>query len=107
MEQGTAVPRPGRGEENGKNGNEPIRVLIVEDNDFVRSGLRTIIEAAPDMVVVGEAINGRQAVELAEQLLPDTICYGPQPAGDGRSDGHPPYQPERAQLPSAGPDLLR
>lgn len=56
-----------------KNGNEPIRVLIVEDNDFVRSGLRTIIEAAPDMVVVGEAINGRQAVELAEQLLPDII----------------------------------
>ncbi|MFI8086820.1 response regulator [Streptomyces sp. NPDC086080] len=50
-----------------------IRVLLVDDQRLVRAGLRMLCEAAPDVQVVGEAENGRQAVSLAEELLPDVI----------------------------------
>ncbi|NBM16322.1 response regulator transcription factor, partial [Streptomyces sp. GC420] len=50
-----------------------IRVLLVDDQGLVRAGLRMLCEAAPDVQVVGEAENGRQAVSLAEELLPDVI----------------------------------
>lgn len=52
---------------------EPIRILIADDHTIVRSGVRLLLEAEPDMVVVGEALNGKQAVELAEQLSPTLI----------------------------------
>lgn len=53
--------------------NHKIRVLIVDDHAIVREGLRMILEAQPDMEVVGEASDGREAVEKAEQLRPDVI----------------------------------
>jgi len=51
--------------------NEIIRVMIVEDHFVVRAGLTAIINSQPDMITVGEAGNGRQAIELFEQLQPD------------------------------------
>ena len=52
---------------------EPIRVLIVDDHQVVRLGLRTFLELQEDVVVVGEAGDGLEAVELAERLLPNVI----------------------------------
>src|SRR6266700_1379888 len=52
---------------------EKIRVLLVDDHVVVRQGLRVLLEAEPDLTVVGEAENGRQAVELARKHLPDVV----------------------------------
>lgn len=50
---------------------DPIRVLIVDDYAVVREGLRAIINAEPDMEVVAEARNGREAFENFRQQQPD------------------------------------
>lgn len=50
---------------------EPIRVLIVDDHPIVRDGLRSVLERRADIIVVGEADNGRDAVSRALHLQPD------------------------------------
>lgn len=50
---------------------DPIRVLLVDDHDLVRAGLRTLLEKMPGMEVVGEAANGREALHQIEVLAPD------------------------------------
>jgi DNA-binding NarL/FixJ family response regulator len=52
---------------------EPISVLIVDDDEIVRIGLRMILGGASDVTVVAEASNGQSAVELAADLDPDVI----------------------------------
>jgi DNA-binding NarL/FixJ family response regulator len=51
----------------------PIRVLLVDDQVLVRAGFRLILEAQPDIEVVGEAGDGLQAVEAARRLKPDLV----------------------------------
>ncbi|WP_405800466.1 response regulator [Streptomyces sp. NBC_01506] len=51
----------------------PIRVLVCDDQVMVRTGLVTIIDAQPDLEVVGECGDGRTAVELAAELAPDVV----------------------------------
>jgi NarL family two-component system response regulator LiaR len=51
----------------------PIRILIADDHAVVREGLRALIEAKPDMELVGEAEDGVEAVLLARSLKPDVI----------------------------------
>ncbi|MEV3985439.1 response regulator transcription factor [Nonomuraea sp. NPDC049758] len=51
----------------------PIRVLICEDHELVRTGYTTIFSAQPDMEVVGDAADGRAALEAARRLLPDVV----------------------------------
>jgi DNA-binding NarL/FixJ family response regulator len=50
-----------------------IRILLADDHAVVRQGFKMILAAQPDMEIVGEAANGREAVELAEQLRPDVV----------------------------------
>src|SRR3954453_5318719 len=49
------------------------RILLVDDHAVVRQGFKMILDAQSDMEIVGEAGNGREAVELAEQLKPDVV----------------------------------
>jgi DNA-binding NarL/FixJ family response regulator len=50
-----------------------IRVLLVDDQHLIRAGLRMLCESEPDLTVVGEADNGRDAVRLVGRLSPDVV----------------------------------
>jgi DNA-binding NarL/FixJ family response regulator len=52
-----------------------IRVIVADDQEIARTGLRMILDAQPDIDVVGEAADGRQAVELATRLRPDVCLF--------------------------------
>ena len=52
---------------------KPITVLLAEDHTIVREGLRALLKQEPDIQVVGEAENGRDAVELARKKGPDVV----------------------------------
>jgi len=49
------------------------RVMIVDDHKMFRDGLRVLINAEPGMEVVGEAVDGREAVDLARRISPDVV----------------------------------
>lgn len=53
--------------------NEQIRILIVDDHVAFRDGLRAMLKAAPDLEVIGEAVDGAQAVTMALSMQPDVI----------------------------------
>jgi DNA-binding NarL/FixJ family response regulator len=53
----------------------PIRVLLADDQAMVRAGFRMIIDSQDDMEVVGEADNGRSAVDLANRVHPDVCIF--------------------------------
>ena len=50
-----------------------IRILLADDHGIVREGLRSLLEKEPDIKVVGEAENGRKALGLVSELLPDVV----------------------------------
>ena len=50
-----------------------IGILLADDHKLMREGLRTLISEQPDMTVVGEAEDGRSAVQLAAKLSPDIV----------------------------------
>jgi two-component system, NarL family, response regulator NreC len=50
-----------------------IRILLADDHQLMRSGLRLLIEQQPDLTVAGEAADGREAVALAKSLRPDVV----------------------------------
>lgn len=50
-----------------------IRVLVVDDHAILRDGIRSILESQEDIIVVGEASNGEEALEFASKLIPDIV----------------------------------
>ena len=56
-----------------RNDNEIIRVAIADDQDLVRKGFRLILSSFPDIQVVGEAVDGADAVALAQRMHPDVL----------------------------------
>lgn len=52
---------------------DPIRILLADDHNVMRDGLRLLLERQPDMTVVAEASEGREAVQLSEQHRPDVV----------------------------------
>src|SRR5215475_3959682 len=75
----------------------PIKILIVDDQPLMRSALRMCFEPEPDLDVVGEAADGREAVELARWLRPDVVVMDIRmPSMDGVA--------ATAQLASAASD---
>jgi len=52
---------------------KPIRVLVVDDHAIIRKGMRAVLDLVTDIEMVGEAENGKQAVKLEQELLPDVI----------------------------------
>ncbi len=52
-----------------------IRVLVADDQDLVRTGLSMILDAQPGIEVIGQAVDGREAVELARRLNPDVCLF--------------------------------
>ena len=62
----------------------PVRVLLADDQDLVRAGFRIILDTAPDVVVVGEARDGLEAVAAAAATRPDVIVMDVEmPGVDG------------------------
>lgn len=51
----------------------PLRILLADDHEIVRRGLRAILETQPEWQVTDEAVNGRDAVEKTERLKPDLV----------------------------------
>jgi DNA-binding NarL/FixJ family response regulator len=54
-------------------GTPPVRVLLADDQELVRAGLRMMVDSAPDLTVVGEAATGRQAIRLAKLERADVV----------------------------------
>jgi two-component system nitrate/nitrite response regulator NarL len=52
---------------------QPVRILLADDHPIFRDGLRRLLEAEPDLKVVGEACDGAEAVKMARQLKPDIM----------------------------------
>ncbi|MBA7663508.1 Transcriptional regulatory protein LiaR [subsurface metagenome] len=50
-----------------------IRIVLADDHEIVRQGLRSLLEKEPDIKVVGEAEDGRKALHLVRELLPDVV----------------------------------
>ncbi len=63
---------------------DTLTVLIADDHPVFRKGLRALLASLPSTELIGEAINGEEAIELAEQLQPDVVLMDLQmPAGGG------------------------
>lgn len=62
---------------------EPVRILLVDDHAVLRAGLRVLLDAEPDLEVVGEAATGEEGIEEAKSLAPDVVVMDLSMPGGG------------------------
>ena len=74
-----------------------IRILLVDDQPAVRDGLRMRLELEPDLIIVGEARDGLEAVAMAQALIPDVVVMDVEMPG---MDGIGAARQLRARTPS-------
>jgi DNA-binding NarL/FixJ family response regulator len=75
---------------------QKVRVLLVDDQDLFRAGVAVILDAQPDIEVVGQAENGRQAVQLVDELAPDIVLMDVRmPEVDGVEATRVLFEPSR------------
>ena len=74
-----------------------IRILLVDDQPAVRDGLRMRLELEPDLIIVGEARDGLEAVAMAQALIPDVVVMDVEMP---RMDGIGAAKQLRAKAPS-------
>jgi CheY-like chemotaxis protein len=89
-----ASRRPGR----ERQGAGPIRVLIADDHKILRQGLASIINSETDLELVGEAKNGREAIELVRQFEPDVVIMDIEMPGTNGIDATRAIAAERPQI---------
>lgn len=71
---GRMIPiRPSLGSSNGGRTSHIIRILLVDDHAVIRQALRMLLESQPELEVVGDVENGREAVAAVEKLSPDVV----------------------------------
>jgi DNA-binding NarL/FixJ family response regulator len=64
--------------------NQPIRVLLVDDQQSARKGLKAVLAFYPEILIVGEAVNGQEAVQLVAEQRPNVVVMDLQmPVMDG------------------------
>lgn len=78
------TPADGATTDGAPGGGRAIRVLLVDDHQVVRRGLRTFLEIQPDIEVVGEAADGAEGIARTEELRPDVVLMDiKMPGTDG------------------------
>jgi PAS domain S-box-containing protein len=67
------IPKPLKPSANDHARKKVVRILLVDDHAMIREGIRTLLEHHEDLVIVGEAKNGEDALEAAKLVLPDVV----------------------------------
>src|SRR5207249_1652761 len=70
---GSLSERAGDGTISSMSGTVPLRVMLVDDHEVVRGGIRALLQATDDIVVTAEAGSVREAVDEAERSRPDVV----------------------------------
>ena len=84
-----------------------INLLLADDQDLIREGLRMIIDADPELAVIGEARNGVEAITRTRELDPDVVLMDIRMPDARRHRGHAPTRHGRCPLPDRDADHLR
>jgi two-component system response regulator DevR len=84
-----------------------IRVVVVDDHALHRDGTRQILEAYPDLHVVGDANSGEAALEVINRLRPDVVLMDIRLTGNKRHRGHPTTHPGPSRHPRVDGERVR
>jgi len=66
-----------------RNSNRPLGILIVDDQELIRLGLRQVLKDVPDIRIIGEAASGEEAIEFTKMLVPDVVLMDIEMQGIG------------------------